>query len=353
MAPIPNFLIASFKKALLNKVYLSFTFLQGKSTFCGIVCGLACSMSFSTENLLLFRIGGSINPFFLFVISSSTLTTLIVFFALSKYGNNVSDLREFSIIFLCGLLETCSHITMAFSVFHFGAGNAVAVFYVETLFVTAFSVVFFRKDILATDFIFAVIPFTAVALIVRPSFIFGLYDAEYEESRVISGVTFALTSALTTAGSLVLGKVLLQLYETSFSVLMISYSLQYWLISIILCTTLKKWELPDETSVVLKAVMVGIASFSGIVSRTVALKLTTTTLVSILQTSEVPITYFIQCLFFRSKFYWTNGVGSFLIIVSSIGLVLTHQDKNEQLEDDEEDCDLLEESDLTKINTYP
>lgn len=301
----------------------------------GSISAIFSAGFYSAENLLLFNVRQSAHPFFILVCCSFIQTILLIPLVIIARQSFTNIRREelFLIIFT-GFLGSVAHIGFALAIFSIGPGNATLIFYTEPIFTILLSVVFLKINFRWTDAVFATTAFSAVVVISLPSILENSGVLEDYDRFEIVGVVFALLGAAMSAGGLVSAR---KVTENQIGILVISfsYSLQYLICTIILCTIFSAWQIPDNASNLILTFLAGFVFFLAVLLKLYAINNENPTSVSVILTSEVVMTYLGDFIFFSNPLHWTTLVATALVVSSCIGVIYTHDETTQEQEESE------------------
>ncbi|KAJ8023506.1 hypothetical protein HOLleu_35968 [Holothuria leucospilota] len=243
---------------------------------------------------------------------------------------------------LHGAFNSITQICVCISIFTIGPGNAIAIFFTMPIFSNVFNVVFFGGSFKLKNLFFAILSFIGVILVSKSSITTEKEEGvTFFENNVLSkliGFFMGLTGAIAFSGSLAVGQKLSELGTHSL-ITILSYSWQYSLYSVILCTCFNGWKFPENsvTSVALTAT--GLFTLFGMALHYLAVSFESPVTVSVILTLHVVFTYTGQYIFFIFPFHWTIAVGVLMIMSSCIGITLTQDRNNLSDKDEENDCE--------------
>ncbi|KAJ8023503.1 Solute carrier family 35 member G1 [Holothuria leucospilota] len=296
----------------------------------GILFTLLSALSLSTEDLLLYVVIEDFHPFFIFVFNSNISFILCFLLVLTLRPRRPTTIKQFLLVILHGSLNCVNQISIAASIFAIGPGSAIALFFTVPIFTTVYSALFLRTRLQVKDVFFAICSTLGVALLTRYLTLIE-NQALNETFSVGFGVARAIAAAMAYAGALIVGRKLAH-FETHSLVNVLSYSLQYSIVSIALCSAFNAWEAPKTLSSLAFLLGIGFPTFGGMLFAYLAVCYEKPTIVSIILTSEVIMTFIGQFAMFNFPFHWSVPVGSILIVFSCIGILL-FENRKEDMED--------------------
>ncbi|KAJ8023479.1 Solute carrier family 35 member G1 [Holothuria leucospilota] len=308
----------------------------------GILFAFLCAVSFSTEDILLYAIKDDFHPTMVLVFNSNIgfILCLIVLFIIRP--KKTESFRELLLVIIYGTFNVCAHIGVIFAIMWIGPGSGIAIFFTTTVFTAIFSVICFKENPEVSDIFFIFCSTLGVAVLTRYMVLFEERLGKERISTVIAGVFVALTAAITYGVALIVGKTLSK-FETPTILTILSYLLQYSVISLIICTSFNEWKVPETLISGMTVSATAITSFFGIYFEYLAVCYENPTRVTIILTSEVIMTFVGHFTLFSFSYHWTVLVGAGLIIASCIGLMIRKKTEDDQ-EVIEDEGDEKEES---------
>lgn len=316
------------------------------SPLMGISCAVLCALSFGCEDMLLYSTSEVTHPALIFVFNSviAFLISAFFFFAVLKPRLNfLSSGVHFVLVLLHGMLSCITQITITIAIVILGPGNAVAIFFTMPIFATLFDVLCVGQRCMKINFMFTILSFVGVVLVSRPSFVTGEEEDEYLQRRFfvkVVGVVCGIIGAMAFSGALFAGRKLAEL-ETDTIVTVLSYSSQYSVVSITLCTVLNAWRIPRQTETIIALSATGLISLCGMALHYLAVSFESPVTVSVILTLHVVFAYAGQYIFFTFPFHWTIGIGSALIMVSCVGVTMSRHREQVAAQDEEKEEELL------------
>ncbi|XP_071831905.1 solute carrier family 35 member G1-like [Apostichopus japonicus] len=291
----------------------------------GIFYATLSAICFSTEDMILYQVIENFHPAFIFVCNSFVVLCLCFMFAvIVRLRWRPVSSTQVLLIILYGSFDCTSQMAISLSIFSIGPGNAVALFFTLTIFSVIFSVTFLKVKPRLKDLFFAICSTGGVALI---ALALQQEDLSKEGFSLPTpyGICSAILAAMSFSGSLVVGRKLACYENSHFLVNLLSYSGQYLLISLILCSFLDGWSLPRTPIDVFMLTGTGVTTFGGFLFGYLAVCREKPTTVSIILTSEIVMTYVGQFILFNFSFQWQTLAGSVLIIFSCIGTIVSEE----------------------------
>lgn len=112
-----------------------------------------------------------------------------------KSGLNIFDPKIVKVLLIRGILGPLGSIALYNALDRISLGDAVSITFTNAVFAGIFGKLFLNEKYTLLDFFFAIISFTGVVLISKPSFIFGSDEKNYEGYELV-GVGLALINAI-------------------------------------------------------------------------------------------------------------------------------------------------------------
>ncbi|XP_071818749.1 solute carrier family 35 member G1-like [Apostichopus japonicus] len=310
----------------------------------GISSAIAAAFSFSAENILLARFSCQPHRYFTITVSAFALTLCVSILTLCRRPTFNLGLRTLPVLAF-GFTAAIGHTLLVLAVFNLGPGDGILIFYTEPVFVIIFSAIFLQNAFRWTDPLFVGSAIAAVFVLST-----NIFNRRQEEEKgdteliipqSIFGVICGLFSALASAASIVIARKLSE-NEIDYSVMITSYAIQYLIVSLLPTTLSKSWGILGNTRDVLVMVLTGISLSGGLAFEFFAVTKENPSVVTTILLSEVIITYFGEHLLLEKQLSWQICVASLLIIMTCLGIIITHSEENEGNKD--EDSSLLENS---------
>lgn len=314
------------------------------SSLSGIFFAVLCAFCFAVEDMLLYGTSEVASPALIFVFGSTVAFVLSILVAVVRRPrtNFVSSRSHTGLVLLHGMLNCFTQITISIAIFILGPGNAVALVFTMPIFSNIFNTVCFGNKCIKSSVLFTVLSFFGVGLVTRPSFATGEVENYLQETLFIKilGVISGITGAITFSCALFVGRNLSEL-GTDTLITVLSYSSQYTIVSVTLCSVLSSWRLPSNVGTLVALSATGFITLFGMTFHFLAVSFEKPVVVSVILTLHVVFAFAGQYILFEFPFHWSIGVGSGLIIVSCIGItVLSDRDNNTQ-EDTEGDGEII------------
>ncbi|KAJ8042100.1 Solute carrier family 35 member G1 [Holothuria leucospilota] len=217
---------------------------------------------------------------------------------------------------------------LTFSYEYIPLGDAVAISFVSLILVGILSWIILREPLRLYDLALAFTALAGVVCIARPSFIFGSSDKKHSNNNTLLGAAFALGTAFSSSVMMVSVRKLSQLGEHS---LLTSFAndLIILLFNDIICLATREWQSTDMT-IWLWCLGGGAAFLVGQVTFYIALSTESATLVNIVATLQIVLSFILEFLFFHIVPSWTSAVGGGLIMLASVGAVAKKPVEDEQ-----------------------
>lgn len=289
----------------------------------GISFAIACSLSFSSEDLMLYEVSKYFHPTFIFWCNSVVSLCLTAIAAgLIRLKWRPQSCIQFALLLLYGECNTVSQVAMALAVFSIGPGNAVAIFFTLTVFSTFFGVIFIGTKFRIKDLFFAVCSTGGVALISLALQKEVIHKEGFSLPSTF-GIFASIIAGIAVAGTLVIGRKLTFYENSHFLVILLFHTCQFTILSTMLCLLFGGWSRPSSLKETALLCGPGVSTFAGISFSYLAVGKAKPTTVSIVLTSEVVMTYIGQFIIFRFPFSLMTLAGSVLIVFACVGSLLS------------------------------
>lgn len=310
----------------------------------GVFFAVLCAFTFGCEDMLLYAVAKITNPALVFVYSSvSAFIVCVVLAALVRPSFGFIFVPfHLALVILQGAFNSITQICVCISIFTIGPGNAIAIFFTMPIFSNVFNVMFFGGSFKLKNLFFAILSFIGVIFVSKSSIINekeeGIKVFENDVLSKLIGFAMGIIGAISFSGSLAVGQKLAELGTHSL-ITILSYSWQYSIYSVSLCTCFNGWNFPENpvTSVALTAT--GLFTLFGMAMQYLAVSFESPVTVSVILTLHVVFTYTGQYIFFVFPFHWTIAVGVPMIISSCIGMTLTQDRNGSSYKDEGKDCE--------------
>ncbi|KAJ8023504.1 Solute carrier family 35 member G1 [Holothuria leucospilota] len=304
----------------------------------GILFSLLCTISFSTEDVLLYVLVKDFHPCLILLFNSTVSFTLCILLDLTLKPQRPTTIKQFLLVIILGGLNCIGQVATATAIFAIGPGSAVSLLFTSPIFTTAYSVLFLRTKLQVKDVFFAICSTFGVSLLTR--YLTLIEDQALTDIfLVVFGSAIAIVGAMAFAGTLIVGRKVAY-FETHSLVIILSYSFQYSIVAIVLCSAFNAWQTPKTLPSLVLLLGTGLTTFGGMLFGYLAVCYEKPTVVAVLLTTEVIMTFIGQFAILNFPFHWTVTVGSALILFSCVGILLfqSHDDEdnyNEHGHDDE------------------
>ncbi|XP_071488129.1 solute carrier family 35 member G1-like [Diadema antillarum] len=223
---------------------------------------------------------------------------------------------------LLRIVAGTSAMTLSFySYQNIPVGDAIAIFLCNTIFTGIFAWITMGERYTIVDALLAVIAILGVALIARPSFLFGDLVAAPEEGNTLLGVLAALLCALCDSIVFVLTRKLGGIVVHPFIQIM-AFGSAGSVLSAIVTTALGEWRIPQCGKDRLILIFIGIIGSFDQICMTLAFKLERASYVAMVKSNNVIVAFLLEFAVFNTVPHWLSVIGTLLVLFSSLGVTI-------------------------------
>lgn len=306
---------STFGRKLVATLYSS------AKAWTGLGYAFLCAICFTAEDIALYEVGKRFHPAFIFLCDSMTAVLLCVVISVTfgVYKWRPESLTQLVMVFLHGHCFCWTQISSAYAIFSIGLGNVAALVFTVTISSTILSVLVLRSIPSFKELLVAIFS-TGGEVLIAASLEGEVLSKKYQTTVPVTfGVIAAVFSGLSFSGVLVVGRKLSLSESSPALVCLLSYSSQYAIVSIILCSVRRGWTAPKSPRDALVLMATGVTSVGGMLFGYLAVSRAKPIAVSVILTSELVMTYSAKILFLDFRFQWATLAGSVLVVMSCIG----------------------------------
>ncbi|XP_072176372.1 solute carrier family 35 member G1-like [Diadema setosum] len=224
-------------------------------------------------------------------------------------------------------------------------GDANALLLCNTIFTGIFAWVIMGERYTLVDATLAVIAIFGVALIARPSFLFGDLVAAPKEGNTLLGVLAALLSAFCAATVFVITRKLGGIKVHPLIQIM-AFGSAGSVLTAIVTTVMGEWKIPQCGRDRLIVIFIGISGFLGQILMVLAFQFERASYVAMVRSNNVIFSFLLEFAVFGHVPHWLSVVGTLSILLGSLGVTIkkwiasrNHPQGDENADEEERECE--------------
>ncbi|XP_071499577.1 solute carrier family 35 member G1-like [Diadema antillarum] len=311
----------------------------------GLIFAFASCIFVSSGSIGVKMLSGRISPsevvtmrFFFFLILS--LPLLVLFRVSLKV--TLTQLKWL----LLRLVFGTSAMTLSFySYQNIPVGDATALLLCNTIFTGIFAWIIMGERYTLVDATLAVIAIFGVALIARPSFLFGDLVAAPKGGNTLLGVLTGLLSAFCIATVFVITRKLggIKVHPL---IQILAFGSAGSVLTVILTTALGEWRIPRCGKDRLILIFISTSGFLGQIFMILAFAMEKASYVAMVRSNDVIVAFLLEFAVFGHAPHWLSLVGTVLVLFGSLGVTIkkwiasrNHRQGKENTDEEERECE--------------